>query len=121
MRLIRNVIVHDDAGQPHDFGPGDTVPEWAVERITFPGVWADGPDPGGAPAADGEEVGDGTPAEGPADGAASSGDEVVERPPAKGPGSGLGAWRAYARAIDVPVSDDMSRDDIIAAVDAQDG
>lgn len=117
MKLKCFVTVHDDDGVSHHFGPGDVVPQWAVERITFPGVWADGPDPAGASAADGEEVGDGTPA----DGAASGGDEVVERPPAKGPGSGLGAWRAYARAIDVPVSDDMSRDDIIAAVDAQDG
>lgn len=121
MKLKCFVTVHDDDGVSHHFGPGDVVPQWAVERITFPGVWADGPDPAGAPAADGEEVGDGTPAEGPADGAASGGDEVVERPPAKGPGSGLGAWRAYARAIGVPVSDGMSRDDIIAAVDAQDG
>ena len=38
-------------------------------------------------------------------------------PPAAGPGSSRDAWVAYAETIGVEVTDDMSRDDIIDAVD----
>ena len=49
----------------------------------------------------------------------AAGDEPdVEAPPRSGAGSGVGAWAKHARALGVPVTDDMSRDDIIAAVDA---
>ena len=44
--------------------------------------------------------------------------EGDDAPPRSGAGSGVGAWAKHARALGVPVTDDMSRDDIIAAVDA---
>jgi hypothetical protein len=38
-------------------------------------------------------------------------------PPKAGRGSGRDVWVAYAERLDVAVSDDMTRDDIIAAVE----
>ena len=43
---------------------------------------------------------------------------VMEEPPRNGAGSGLAAWQAYADYLGIPV-DGMSRDEIIAAVDAE--
>ena len=40
-----------------------------------------------------------------------------EAPPLGGPGSGRDAWVAYAESLGVEVTDDMSRDDIVAAVE----
>ncbi|NQE89613.1 hypothetical protein [Nocardia terpenica] len=40
--------MQDDRNVTHIFGPGDQVPNWAVEAITNPAVWAhrdDDPDP----------------------------------------------------------------------------
>lgn len=39
-------------------------------------------------------------------------------PPKGGKGSGDDAWRTYAKAVDVEVPDDASRDAVIAAVEA---
>lgn len=41
----------------------------------------------------------------------------IPEPPRGGAGSGVEAWRDYATQTGVEVDDDMSRDDIIAAVD----
>ena len=49
----------------------------------------------------------------PAEAEAESGE-----PPRGGPGSGIDAWTAYAESLGVEVTDDMTRDDIVAAVDA---
>jgi hypothetical protein len=44
--------------------------------------------------------------------------EVVDQaPPRGGPGSDRDAWAAYAEANGVEVTDDMTRDEIIAAVE----
>lgn len=43
---------------------------------------------------------------------------AAEPPPRSGAGSGRDAWAAYAADRQVPVTDDMTRDDIAAAVDA---
>ncbi|WP_159840209.1 hypothetical protein [Nocardia sp. CY41] len=43
-KLNTFVHVHNDDGTSHVFGPNDTVPGWAVKKITNPGVWADEPD-----------------------------------------------------------------------------
>ncbi len=40
-----------------------------------------------------------------------------EAPPKSGPGSGKDAWVDYAESLGVEVSDDMTRDDIIEAVE----
>lgn len=46
--------------------------------------------------------------------------ETVDgEPPRGGPGSGRDEWVAYAASLDIEVTDDMTRDDIIAAVDAE--
>jgi hypothetical protein len=42
---------------------------------------------------------------------------VIPEPPRGGAGSGVDAWRDYATKTGVEFDDDMSRDDIIAAVD----
>ena len=44
--------------------------------------------------------------------------EGDDAPPRSGAGSGVGAWAKYARTLGLTVTDDMSRDDIIDAVDA---
>jgi hypothetical protein len=38
-------------------------------------------------------------------------------PPLGGPGSGRDAWVAYAESLGVEVTEDMTRDDIVAAVE----
>jgi hypothetical protein len=43
----------------------------------------------------------------------------IPEPPRVGRGSSRDAWAAYAEGLGVPVADDASRDDIIAAVDAR--
>lgn len=47
----------------------------------------------------------------------AAGEELSDEPPRSGPGSGKEAWVAYAENVGVEVTDDMTRDDIIAAVD----
>src|SRR4051812_20900309 len=42
----------------------------------------------------------------------------LEAPPKGGAGSGREAWAEYAAASAVPVADDATREDIIAALDA---
>ena len=41
------------------------------------------------------------------------------RPPTSGRGSGRDAWASYAALLGFEVDDDMSRDDIIAALDEE--
>jgi hypothetical protein len=43
-KLNTYVHVHDEDGVSHAFGPDDTVPEWAVDLITNPDVWAEDPE-----------------------------------------------------------------------------
>lgn len=40
-----NTYVHvlDPSGQTREFGPADQLPEWAVDKITNPDVWAEAP------------------------------------------------------------------------------
>lgn len=91
-----NTFVHaverDDKGNTTNsavFGPNDTVPGWARKAITNPDVW-DGED------GDEEE------------------DDASERPAGN---ASLEKWAAYAEAQGVTVTEDMKRDDIVAAVD----
>ncbi|MEV6555875.1 hypothetical protein AB0M22_09175 [Nocardia sp. NPDC051756] len=39
-KLATYVHVHGDDGASHVFGPDDTVPGWAVKKISNPAVWA---------------------------------------------------------------------------------
>ena len=133
-RLVARVTLEDpDTRQHVSFGPGGEVPGWAAALITNPLAWAeatvgsdepedDGAD-GEASVTDGDEPdaasvsdGDVTATE---DATTVGGDEPdVEAPPRSGAGSGVGAWAKYARTLGLTVTDDMGRDDIIAAVDA---
>lgn len=96
-KLRYSVTVRDDRGDSHTFGPEETVPAWASKQITNPGAWADdkAADDSGDP-----DQGDGT----------------VAIPPKSGRGSGIQAWMEYA-AGKVPVTGEMTRDDIIAALE----
>jgi hypothetical protein len=78
----------------------DELPDWARERITNPDVWRSADGNGGASSASVPDSGE------------------LERPPESGAGSGRESWAVYAVALGVDVTDDMGRDDIIAAVDA---
>lgn len=86
---------------------------------------ADGGEPGGGqpvpvsePAP--EQAPDDEKQDEPAQEPAPAGEQPLPPPPPRrGRGSGLDAWQTFARAAGVPVADDVSRDEIIAAcVDA---
>lgn len=79
-------------GSPVSLSKGDDVPDWAKDQI-------------------GDHLLEG--ADESADSAASDG-----APPKGGAGSGIEAWRAYADKLGVTYDDDTSREDIIAAVEA---
>lgn len=92
-----NTFVHaverDDKGNTTNsqvFGPNDTVPGWARKAITNPHVW-EGDD----------EDGDGD-------------DDPSERPAGN---ASREKWAAYAETQGVTVTEQMKRDDIVAAVD----
>jgi hypothetical protein len=82
------------------FGPDDTVPEWAVEAITNPDVWAE-------------------PPTGAAQQPSTAGDDEMREPPRGGPGSSAGAWREFAEAQNLDVPDGASARDIQAIWDAR--
>lgn len=108
-RLAAYVHVADDSGMTHAFGPTDTVPKWAADKITNPDAWATT-----APAD--EDAGDDTP---PADDDSAGGYEPTAGPPAKaGKGSAKENWAAYAEHHQVEIAPDATREQIIAAVDA---
>lgn len=103
--LAATVHVHvDEHGEPGRFvfEAGTVPPEWAVPLITNPDAWADS---SGSEAEPGSEPVD-TP-DGGVDGP----------PPRTGQGSSRAAWAEYAESVGVDIDDDMSRDDIIDAID----
>jgi hypothetical protein len=128
-RLAAYVYLTDpDDGSTVGFGPDDEVPAWAVEQVSNPDAWAEppagieqdageitaepGPEPASVvvdPVSDDATPNEGGPAAAPA---------AVEPPPKGGPGSGREAWAAYAVALGFEVDDEMTRDDIIDAVEA---
>lgn len=64
-----------------------------------------------------ELVGDGPWWSGPAAGVVTSAQDA--EPPRSGKGSGVEAWREYAELKGLALTEDASRDDIIALVDGQ--
>lgn len=101
-----------DGGEPGGGQPvlvSEPAPERAPSRQTVP---VSEPAPEQAP--DDEEQTE------PAQEPALAGEQSLPPPPPRrGRGSGLDAWQTFARAAGVPVADDVSRDEIIAAcVDA---
>lgn len=104
-RLRTTVHVVDLEGRNRAFGPGEELPDWAVTQITNPDVW-EGELP---PHLNAEGEAQPVVAQ-PQTGAAAS------EPPRSGKGSGRDAWAAYAASHGVEVGDDVSRDDIMAAL-----
>lgn len=88
----------NDSGEVTSVLPGDTIPSWA--KVTNPYVTGDD-EPTGMRLPNDAAVGG------------------TDDPPAKaGKGSGKEAWADYAEAHGVSVSDDASRDEIIAACES---
>ena len=111
-RLNTTVHVHVD-GASRVYGPTDEVPDTVATLITTPGVWADERD-------DADQPDEADNAEGTDEAEAT--DEVPDTaegvPPKQGKGSGVTAWRAYADTKGFETDDNISREEIIAALDA---
>ncbi|MEV4767794.1 hypothetical protein [Micromonospora humida] len=132
-------MVTDDQGKQSPgragvFGPGDSLPDWAVAAISNPDVWDGDPPPRPEPTTpttpgesreqrrarllaqlaelDGDESGTAEP------GDAGQGQGDDGPPPKGGPGSDAEAWRAYAAGKGIEVPADAKRPAIIAALDA---
>jgi hypothetical protein len=93
LKTFVHAVERDEQGTTTNsavFGPDDTVPAWARKAITNPDVWDDGED-------DGDDDGD-----------------LSERPAGN---ASREKWAAYAESQGVAVTEDMKRDDIVAAVD----
>jgi hypothetical protein len=92
------------------YGPGRNVPDDVAAKITNPRVWADGHIPT-VPDSDAE---DRVRAGATTDPIQAAQPEVGDRP--RGNAS-REEWASYAARLSVAVSDDMTRDAIVAAVD----
>lgn len=110
-QLNTYVHVRRPDGSAAVFGPEDTVPDWARQAITNDSVWATE-----APAVQDEAL-----IETPVDGDEVEDVPPIEAPPRGGPGSGRAEWETFASSIGLDVDDDMSRDDIIDAIEASRG
>ncbi|MFI2664875.1 hypothetical protein [Micromonospora carbonacea] len=128
-------MVTDDQGKQSPgrsgvFGPGDSLPDWAVAAISNPDVWDGDPPPRPERTSGGESReqkrarllaqlaeldGDEPGGNGPDGDQGQRGDGP---PPKGGPGSDAEAWRAYAASKHVEVPADAKRPAIIAALDA---
>lgn len=97
------VHVRTEDGRMVVFGPDDRVPDWALAQMDD-GCF------GAAPARVETSASD-----------TRSGTTPPQRdePPRAGKGSSRQAWADYAAWLGIAVTDDMTRDDIIAAVDGQ--
>lgn len=119
-RLAKAVSVRGRKGDVL-FLPGQDVPEWAQKLITNPHVWAsDEQDEQDSPEADDVEPDEVDDTDDQYDDVEEDDSESTVAPPVppkSGTGSGRDAWAAYASAYSVDVTDDMSRDDIFAALD----
>ena len=127
-RLNTTVHVHVD-GASRVYGPTDEVPDTVATLITTPGVWADERDDADQPdeadnaeGTDEAEATDEVPDTAEGTDEAEATDEVPDTaegvPPKQGKGSGVTAWRAYADTKGFETDDDISREEIIAALDA---
>jgi hypothetical protein len=119
-KLAFTVHVPDEGGDQHIFRAGSVPPAWAQDAITNPHAWADDDEDvveDGDRDTDPASAGGGDAgASGGASGA-NAGDGAVSQPPRVGKGSGRDEWAAYAVQRGMAVTDQMTRDDIVAAVD----
>jgi hypothetical protein len=123
-KLAVSVTLRDSKFQLATFPAGSTPPAWAAALITNPKAWGSAA-PAPTPEVKSQEDAppapeDQAPADGPEPDAEPVEDLVGElpEPPKRGAGSGRDAWAAYARSKGVVVTDDMTRDDIVDALDA---
>ena len=93
--FVHVVEVNEDGshGRSGMFGPSDRLPDWAVNAISNPDVWAE------AEAKENPEP------------------ETVMEPPRGGPGSSAEAWAKFAKAVDLDVPDGASAKEIQALWD----
>lgn len=126
VEMVTNDQGKQEPGRSGVFGPGDSLPDWAVAAISNPDVWDGDPPARPESSASGEsreqkrarllaqlaELGDDDGADGGGSGKGTDGP-----PPKGGPGSGAPAWREYAASKQVEVPADASREDVIAALD----
>ncbi|WP_405375981.1 MULTISPECIES: hypothetical protein [unclassified Microbacterium] len=110
-RLNTYVHVHVD-GISQVYGPEDKIPGAVAALITNPAVWE---------GADAEEVDDADkvpapqePEEVPAEAAPA---DAAKIPPKSGRGSGVPAWRDYADRNGFEMDDDVTREEIISALE----
>jgi hypothetical protein len=99
------------------YGPDDDVPSDVAARITNPKAWAEPMDVEGPPLLGSSTLAGAGGEPDPVETKRGPG-ESPKVPNRGGPGSGRDAWAAYAAAHSVEVAEGMSRDDIIAALDA---
>lgn len=115
-QLITHVIVADENGIPRHFGPGDKVPKWALKLIDNPKAWGTGDH------AESERIADILADSGVAPDDVPAAVETVTAfaAPAKtGPGSSLEAWQAYATENGFEFDDDVTRSEIIRALESE--
>lgn len=109
-RLAAHVILRDpDSHRPVCLGPDDDIPTWAAAKITNPKAWASEPEPE-TTVAEGDPLPSATAPQPSVQPATS------DAPPRAGRGSSRQAWADFA-AAHIEVTDDLSRDDIIAALE----
>ena len=106
-RLRTAVAVHTPKGTVW-LSAGQSPSADVAALITAPNAWDDD---AAAPAVPTEPA----PAPEPSEPIPET--EAPAEPPRSGRGSGIDAWRAYATAIGLGIDPDMTRDDIIDAVD----
>lgn len=114
--LATAVHLTDDSGIVHSFLTGTTPPKWARKQITNPKAWVESDE------TDEDEVADGSGDESPdesGEGAGESEDAPaggeVEIPRKNG---STDAWRAYADSKGFETDEDITRGEIIAALEA---
>jgi hypothetical protein len=107
-KLAYTVHVEDEEHGRRVLLAGTVPPSWAAKMIGPHAYVADD-----QPGDDQDEDEDGD------QGGAGTGGEV-KRPGKSGPGSGRDEWAAYAQSRGLQVGDQMSRNDIMAAVDELD-
>ena len=123
-RLTGHVSLVDDSGSRVTFGPGDTVPDWAAQRITNPVAWIEDEPDGepaapSAPAPDVEEPltdPDGEPAASDDTSPAPAAAPVGTPPPQGGKGSTRAAWVRYAQDNGMATDSFDDRGEIIKAL-----
>lgn len=106
-RLRTAVAVHTPKGTVW-LSAGESPSADVAALITAPNAWDDD---AAAPAVPTEPA----PASEPSEPTPET--EAPAEPPRSGRGSGADAWRAYAQATGLDIDSDMTRDEIIAAVD----